>query len=179
MLEKWQVPREHVSLVKLDLIRLPRKSERLHQAVMQNYRLVLKTELEIKLVLCKLWCWVSLSGNTSSTCFRLKLLIRHHINATQIIHHLIIPKGLVFSEPEEGNCSNMCRYRSRYFPISDSTGCGCPLVTSLLSPMLRRWVLVMYVIVLGTVGSELSLAGCNCVMTVPITIQGRMGTGVF
>lgn len=71
-------------MVKLDLIRLPRKSERLHQAVMQNYRFVLKTELEIKLVvvLCKLWCWVSLSGNTSSTCFRLKLLIRHHINAT-------------------------------------------------------------------------------------------------
>lgn len=43
-------------MVKLDLIRLPKKSERLHQAVMQNFRLVLKTELEIKLVvvLCKL-----------------------------------------------------------------------------------------------------------------------------
>lgn len=101
--------------------------------------------------------------------------MQHQVS--QIIHNLIITKGLVFSEPEEGNCSNT--YRSRYFPISDSTGCFCPLVTSLLSPMLKRWVLVMYVIVLGTVGSELSLAGCNCVMTVTITIQGRMGTGVF
>lgn len=57
--------------------------------------------------------------------------MQHQVS--QIIHNLIITKGLVFSEPEEGNCSNMCRYRSRYFPISDSTGCGCTLPFSNLT----------------------------------------------